>query len=96
MSDYDDFQNKIKAREFCIGWRQQGSQIKIYYQALFDDWHEAEKIARQSAQADYVSFVEPAINIKPCPNCNGTGTADIVGNWHTCTYCHGKGRIRKE
>lgn len=95
MSDYDEFQAQLKSREFCIGWRQEGSQKRVYYQVIFDDWHEANAIACNSTQPGYIPFVEPVTVVSQCPNCNGTGIADIVGNWHTCTYCHGKGRIRE-
>jgi len=94
MTDYDDFQNKLKAREFCIGWRQEDSQVKHYYQALFDSWHDANRIACDAAQPGYIPFVEAVTETISCPRCNGTGDADRVGKDHNCAHCHGKGRIR--
>ena len=94
MNEYDSFQNQIRQREFCIGWCQVDSQEKIYYQALFVDWHEANRIACGSVQPGYIPFVEAATNTVACPRCNGTGTADVVGNWYACTHCHGRGKVR--
>jgi hypothetical protein len=95
MNEYDDFQNSLKAREFCIGWRLEGSQEKIYYEALFDSWHEANTIACGSAQPGYIPFVETATETKICPRCNGVGKI-VLGDYDAdiCTHCHGKGRVR--
>lgn len=95
MTEYDEFQSQIKNRYFCIGWRQEDSQAKHYYQALFNSWHEAATIAREANTPGNIPFVEAANEIIDCPRCKGTGDADRVGNDHNCAHCHGIGKIRK-
>jgi hypothetical protein len=94
-SDYEELQSSIRQRLFCIGWRQEDSQAKNYYQALFDDWHEANAIACGSVIPGYIPFVEAVTETIKCPRCHGSGDADRVGKDHNCTYCHGRGKVRK-
>ncbi len=94
MSNYDDFQNELKKREFCIGWKQDDTQTRIYSDVLYTDWHEANSIACGACQPGFSPFVEPAIKTQMCTRCNGTGTADVVGNDYNCPRCYGRGRIR--
>lgn len=95
MNAYDEFQLQLRQHEFCIGWKENDSQVRHYYQALFDDWHEANSIAITACQPNCTPFVEAVTETIPCPRCNGTGDGDRVGKDHNCTHCHGKGRIRK-
>lgn len=87
----------FRNRQFCIGWKQDDSQVRNYYQALFDDWHEANSIAVSSCLPGYTPFVDAITDadIIDCPRCKGTGDSDRVGNDHNCTHCHGRGKIRK-
>ena len=95
MNDYEEFQNQIRNREWCIGWKQEDTQIFVYYQALFQNWHDANVLAVSTCQPGFTPFVDAATETIPCPRCNGTGDADRVRNDHNCAHCHGRGRIRK-
>lgn len=94
MTDYDDFQNKLRSREFCIGWRQENSHNIFRSDVLYDSWHEAQAVAAGACSPGYIPFVEPALFTMTCPHCGGTGSADVVGKDYDCTQCHGKGRVR--
>jgi RecJ-like exonuclease len=95
-TDFDNLQDEIKRRQFCVGWRQEGSHHKIYDDTLFDSWHEANRIAVGSCQPGYIPFVEAITETKICPRCNGSGTRDLVDyGIDTCPTCNGKGKIRK-
>jgi hypothetical protein len=93
MNEYDEHQQQIKQRKFIIGWRQVDSQERIYYDALFDSWHEANHIAVHSCQPGFIPFVEFAMETQTCILCKGSGYDNEVED--TCSRCHGKGRIRK-
>lgn len=94
---FEEFQRRLKAREYCIGWHPVDSQKKTYYEALYDSWHEAEAAAASlRVDTSYVFFVEAATITKKCPRCNGTGI-DLSGDTginSECGHCHGKGRVR--
>lgn len=90
---YDEFQRRLRAREFCIGWHPVDSQKKTYYQAIYDSWHEANETAHVMAgdHPEVVVFVEAVIDTKKCDKCNGAGFDD---DNDPCAHCHGKGRVR--
>src|SRR5690554_8021548 len=69
---YEEFQRRLRAREFCIGWHPVDSQKKTYYDALWDTWHEANTIAgnMQKDHPETVFFVEAVTVTKNCPRCN--------------------------
>ena len=96
MSDFDELQKRIKSRMFCIGWRQEDSQVKHYYHAIFDSWHEANSIACDASTPGTIPFVEAVMVTQKCSRCDGTGHTeeDRVGKDTSCTHCHGRGEVR--
>lgn len=95
QTEYDEFQSTFRERYFCIGWRELGSQVKHYYSALFDSWSEANHISSnlQSDHPEYICFVDAVTETKTCPRCSGTSIDEQTEDF--CTYCHGKGIVRK-
>ena len=90
---YVEFQKRLRARLFCIGWHPVDSQKRTYYPVLYDSWHEAEQIAigLRSDAINFVFFVEAVTNIKDCDGCTGTGKDEDKDH---CGHCHGRGKIR--
>lgn len=73
--EYESFRSELKSRRFCIGWRMLDSHNKTYNDPLYDSWHAANKIAEalQQNNPGYVFFIEPAIYVRKCPRCGGSG-----------------------
>lgn len=91
---FDEFQRRLKQREYCIGWHPLDSQKRTYHNVLYDSWHEAEEVAAgmRQDQPGMVFFVDTANVTKRCDCCDGTGLESVHD---ACSHCHGKGRVRE-
>lgn len=83
-----------------VGWREIGSHVSHYEDALYESRRDAEMIRKSLATTfpGYVVFVDTTWKIKQCSRCKGTGDGPRedhpdVKRW-PCSSCNGLGVVR--